>query len=241
MLHFTGMHVASALFFESPEQIFERVFAEMKPRTQLPGIEVQFCQFANPNSLIQLKNGKILVRITDVLEPAPSPIIESLAWVLLSKLYRKPVPAHEMLQYKRYIHRKDLRDRIQAVRLERGRKQVSAAQGEIYDLDLLFDQLNFQYFFGLMPRPAIGWSLRVSRGILGHYDPSHHTIVLSKRLDAADVPQFVVEYVLYHEMLHIKHPTEHRSGRRCVHTVEFKASERQFERFKEAKDALKCL
>ena len=235
------MHVASALLFETPEQIFERVWRELKPRTAVPAIEVQFCAFANPNSLIQLKNGKILARITDVLQPAPSPIIESLAWVLLSKLYRKPVPPHEMMQYKRYIHRKDMRDRIQAVRLERGRKQLSSAQGDVYDLDAIFDQLNFRYFFGLMPRPAIGWSLRVSHGILGHYDPSHHTIVLSKRLDSRDVPQMVVEYVLYHEMLHIKHPTEHRSGRRCVHTAEFKASERQFEHFKEARDALKRL
>lgn len=241
MLHFTGMHVAPALLVETPEQIFDRVWRQLKPRTTVPSIEVQFCAFANPNSQIQLKNGKILARVTDVLEPAPALIIESLAWVLLSKLYRKPVPAHELLQYKRYIHRKDIRDRIQTMRLERGRKQLTSAQGDVYDLDALFEQLNFHYFFGLMPKPAIGWSLRVSRGILGHYDPSHHTIVLSKRLDSLDVPRFVVEYVLYHEMLHIKHPTEHRSGRRCVHTAEFKASEKQFDRFKEAKDALKRL
>lgn len=241
MLHFTGMQVAPALFVESSLQIFDRIFRELKPRTPVPTIEVQFCAFANANSQIQLMSGKMTVRITDVLEQAPAAVIESLAWVLVSKLFRKPVPAHALLQYKRYLHRKEVRDQIQATRLERGRKQISAAQGEVYDLDHLFDSLNFQYFFGLMPRPVIGWSLRVSRGILGHYDASHHTIVLSKLLDSAGVPRFVVEYVLYHEMLHIKHPVEHRSGRRCVHTREFKASEKQFERFREAQDALKKL
>ncbi len=241
MLHFTGMQVAPAPIVESPSQIFDRVFREVKPRTQVPVIEVGFCAFANANSQIQLKNGKLTVRITDVLGEAPGLVIESLAWVLVSKLFRKPVPADALSQYKRYLHRKDVRDRIQAVRLERGRKQISSAQGEVYDLDQLFDALNFQYFFGLMPRPAIGWSLRVSRGILGHYDASHHTIVLSKVLDRASVPQFAVEYVLYHEMLHIKHPTEHRSGRRCVHTREFKTSEKRFERFEDAKEALKQL
>ena len=235
------MHVASALFFESPEQIFARVHREVKPRTPAPEIEVQFCPFANPNSMIQLKSGKMLVRITDVLTEAPAPILESLAWVLVSKLYRKPVPANELAQYKRYLHRKDMRDKIQAVRHERGRKQLASPQGDVYDLERLFDELNFRYFFGLMARPAIGWSLRDSRGILGHYDASHNTIVLSKILDSAALPQFVVEYVLYHEMLHIKHPTEHRSGRRCVHTPGFKASEKQFELYKEARDALKRL
>ena len=235
------MHVASAPFVDTPERIFARVFGELKPRTPVPAIEVDFCPFANPNSLIQLKQGRIRVRITDVLAPAPATVIEALAWVLLSKLYRRPVPPDELLRYKRYIQRKDLRDQIQSVRLERGRKQLSSAQGATYDLDQLFDQLNFQYFFGLMAKPALGWSLRVSRGTLGHYDQSHHTIVLSKRLDSADVPQFAVEYVLYHEMLHVKHPTLHHAGRRCVHTAEFKASEKRFEKFKEARDALKRL
>ena len=235
------MHVASALFVDTPQRIFARVFAELKPRTPVPAIEVDFCPFANPNSLIQLKQGRIRVRITDVLAPAPAMVIEALAWVLLSKLYRRPVPPDELLRYKRYIQRKDLRDQIQSVRQARGRKQLSSAQGATYDLDQLFDQLNFQYFFGLMAKPALGWSLRVSRGTLGHYDQSHHTIVLSKRLDSADVPQFAVEYVLYHEMLHVKHPTLHHAGRRCVHTAEFKASEKRFEKFKEARDALKRL
>jgi hypothetical protein len=235
------MHVASALFFETPEQIFARVFAELKPRTPVPAIEVVFRRFANANSLIQMKQGAIFVRITDILDAAPAPVIEALAWVLLSKLFRKPVPADELLRYRRYLQRKDMRDRIQAVRQERGHKLVSSSRGEVYDLDEVFDQMNFRYFFGLMPRPAIGWSLRVSRGVLGHYDASHHTIVLSKRLDSPDVPRLAVEYVMYHEMLHIKHPTEHRSGRRCVHTQEFKASEKQFEGLKEAKEALKRL
>jgi len=235
------MNVASALFFETHEEIFARVFCAVKPRTDVPPIAVEFRQFANPNSLIQFKQGKILVRITDVLSEAPAPIIESLAWVLLSKLFRKPVPGDELLLYKRYIQRKDVRERIHTVRQERGRKQISIPQGGAYDLDRLFDELNFRYFFGLMPRPALGWSLRRSRGILGHYDPSHHTIVLSKILDSPAVPQILVEYVLFHEMLHIKFPTEHRSGRRCIHTRDFKEAERQFEKLKEAKDALKRL
>jgi hypothetical protein len=46
---------------------------------------------------------------------------------------------------------------------------------------------------------------------------------------------------MYHEMLHLRHPVEHRGARRCVHTPEFKAAERQFERLAEAKQALKDL
>ena len=236
------MQIATALLFETPEQIFIRVFTALKPRTPMPPVSIEFCAFANPNSLIQLKHGKVRVRITDLLDGAPSPVLESLAWVLIAKLYRIPVPAGELLRYRRYLSRADMRDKIHCMRQERGRKLVAPAKGHAYDLDEVFDRLNFQYFFGLMAKPAIGWSRRASRSILGHYDPSHHTIVLSKLLDSPKVPLLVVEYVMFHEMLHIKFPTEHRTaGRRCIHTPSFKVAEKEFPQYKEARAALKQL
>jgi predicted metal-dependent hydrolase len=74
---------------------------------------------------------------------------------------------------------------------------------------------------------------------LGHYDPAHHAIVLSRALDRSKVPAYVVEYVLYHEMLHLKHPVEYRSERRCVHSAAFKAEERRFPEFERANRFLK--
>jgi hypothetical protein len=92
-----------------------------------------------------------------------------------------------------------------------------------------------------MSQPALGWSQRVSRATLGHYDPPHNTIVISKLLDRPTVPKLAVEYVLFHEMLHVRYPVEHNGSRRSVHTVEFKDAEKQFERFAEAKALLKKL
>jgi predicted metal-dependent hydrolase len=47
-----------------------------------------------------------------------------------------------------------------------------------------------------------------------------------------------VKYVLFHEMLHLKYPTEYRAVRRCVHTREFRQAERQFEDLEKAKREL---
>jgi len=90
-----------------------------------------------------------------------------------------------------------------------------------------------------MARPGLGWSVRPSRTTLGHYDPSHHMIVLSKVLDHPQVPRLAVEYVMFHEMLHLRHPVEHKGSRRCVHTPEFKLAEREFEQLKLAREMLK--
>lgn len=111
---------------------------------------------------------------------------------------------------------------------------ISGARGKHYDLERLFHRLNQQYFDGQLRRPALTWSQRRTRRTFGHYDAAHHTIVISRTLDDARVPQFVVEYVLYHEMLHIKHGVTHVNGRRCVHTPAFQEDERHFAGYDEA-------
>jgi hypothetical protein len=235
----TGLE--TAVFFETPEQICARVFRELRPRTPLPSIDVRFCPYANANSFIRMHGTRLEFRVSDLLEQAPAPIFEALAFMLIGKLFRKPVEAEYAHRYRRYLNRRDVRCALESARQNRGRKLVSAPRGDTYDLDAIFEELNFKYFFGLMSRPKIGWSLRVGRATLGHYDPSHHAIVLSKLLDRPEVPRIVVEYVLYHEMLHVRHPAEHNGVRRSVHTRDFKQAEKQFERLAEAKALVKTL
>ena len=233
------MSLQTALFFETPEQVFTRVFTELKPRTPVPPLRVEFCKFANANSFVRLDESGVQVRITDVLEGAPSQILEALAHILLSKLFRRPAPKMHAERYRRYLNRKEMRRSLQLVKQARGRKFVSGPRGACYDLEEIFEQLNRSHFHGLMARPLLGWSRTVSRTMLGHYDPSHNAIILSRLLDSPTVPHLAVEYVVFHEMLHLRFPVEHRGARRCVHTREFKEAEQQFPRLKEAKDLLK--
>jgi hypothetical protein len=234
-------HVESALLFETPEEIFVRVFRAVKPRTVAPTVSVKFCRFANANSTIRLESGRIEVRVTDLLRDAPAPILEALAYILVSKLHRRPIPRIYHHRYRLYLHRRDVRHAMQQARRERGRKLVSSPQGDHYNLEHLFEELNLRYFDGLMARPDLGWSLRPSRTTLGHYDPSHDMIVLSRILDDPGLSRIAVEYVMFHEMLHLRYPVEHKGTRRCVHTPEFKAAEKRFERLNEAKEILKKL
>jgi len=227
--------------FETAEQIYLRVFSCLKPRTAAPKIAVEFCQFANANAFISFKEGLLKVRIADVLEGAPAPIQEALAFILLGKLYRKDIGGTYALRYRRYLNRADVRRQLHLVRQIRGRKQIEDPQGLHYNLEEMFEDLNLRFFDGLMARPQIGWSKQASRTMLGHYDPSHHAIVLSRVLDQPGVDRLAVEYVLFHEMLHLKHPVDHQGARRCVHTPEFKAAEKQFPGFKEAKALLRKL
>ena len=229
--------------FESVEDLYRRVFRQMKPRTPAPDFDVRFRPYANLDSKIRLEAGhrRISVKISDQLEQAPPQIHESLAWVLLSKLYRKQPPEEVVERYRSFINRKEIRDRAMDVRRSRGRKQVRHPRGRTYDLEAMFDELNAAYFEGTLKKPRIGWSPNSSKRLLGHYDPAHDTIVLSGLLDEAHMPEYVTRYVLFHEMLHLKHPVEYRDSRRCVHSREFKAEERKFPEYAAAIRFLKTL
>jgi hypothetical protein len=230
----------SSLFFETPEEIYARVFRELKPRTPVPGLKVEFCEFANADSFIRLENGRLHVRITDLLSGAPAPVMEALAHILLGKLYRKPIARMYNHRYRLYLNRKDVRRQAQLVRQIRGRKFISGPQGEHYNLDEIFERLNGQFFDGLMGRPQLGWSRGRSRSMLGHFDPSHNAIIISRILDQLPMA-LALDYVMFHEMLHLQHPVDHAGARRRVHTREFREAERKFPRLKEAKELLKRL
>jgi len=220
------------------EEIFARVFRQLRPRTAVPLILVQFRTYANANAQIKLEDGTLLVRIADTLADAPESVIEALAEILLSKLFRRAVPAASNDRYRRYLNRRDVRRNLDKVRQTRGRKHLRPPQGNCYNLEEVFEELNFRYFHGLMARPVLGWSLQASRTMLGHYDPPHNAIVLSGILDRPETPRLAVDYVMFHEMLHLHFPAELRGARRCVHTRAFKEAEKRFESLKEAKAIL---
>jgi hypothetical protein len=130
---------------------------------------------------------------------------------------------------------------MHVVRQIRGRKFVSGPAGAHHQLDQIFEDLNGRFFDGLMGRPLLGWSRRPSRSMLGHFDPSHNAIIISRIFDTNRIPKLALEYVLFHEMLHLRYPVDHRGARRRVHTREFRDAERRFPQLKEAKEILKRL
>ena len=233
------MQVETALFFETPEQIYARVFRSLRPRTTLPAIQVRFRNYANANARVRLNAHSMRVDISDLLESAPAPIHEALAIILLSKLFgRRPEPT-VLARYRFYITRPDVQCEIERARKARGRKAFRGSKGQFYDLAVVFDELNTRYFGGQLATPRLGWSLRRSRVTLGHYDSLHRTIVITSALDDKNVPGLLLKFVLFHEMLHIKFPTQIRGLRRCIHTKEFKTAERAFEKYETAMQELK--
>ena len=227
--------------FESTQDIYARVFRRLCPRTALPEIVISFKSYCNANCYIRWKNQRIEATHADVLMTAPPFVTEAIASILLARLYKKRVPQEYAEVYRCFMNNPETRQQIEKLRRERGVKRMGPSLGDYYDLEQIFDELNRQWFGSALNRPKLGWTPKSSRRILGHYDPVHHAIVLSKLLDTPKASEDLVRYVMFHEMLHIKHPIRYAQGRRVIHSKDFQDEERSYPNFDVLKEQLRKL
>jgi len=207
----------------------------------MPPMTVRFRRFTSLNTTIRLREGQIKVSLSDLLEGAPESVIRAIAHILLAKLYKKPIDAAHNLRYKRFASSAAVTRQTEIIRHARGSKRYFGPEGRYYNLEEVFDTLNTQFFGGMLGRPELTWSENHAKRSLGHYDAAHNTIVVSRVFDRPSSPRYAIEYLLYHEMLHLKHPVRMRGTRRCVHSAEFKAEERRFPQLDEAMAFIKRL
>src|SRR5262249_2936344 len=150
-------------------EIFHESYRELCPAAPIPELKIDFFAFANVNNTIRLRQGKLLVRISDLLEGAPESVLSAIAHILLAKMYRKPIDRGKAARYRKYVGSHEITRKAHLVRQMRGRKRLLSAKGRFYDLDAIFEDLNRQFFHGLMARPTMSWSKLRTRRILGHY------------------------------------------------------------------------
>ena len=209
-------------------QIFGAVYLKLEGERPCPPILVEYYGFVGINHTVRLREGRLLVRLSDLFKRAPASVLEALAAILLTKLYGRTVPVTARSVYREFSNSPEMRRRAQVSQRKRGRKLLASPVGNCYHLTVLFDELNQEYFNGRLPYVRLGWSLRKSRRILGHFDPAHRTITLSRWLDQPKVPAVVVRFVLFHEMLHAKFLAQSFFNVRNPHSRRFREEEQAF-------------
>ena len=84
------------------------------------------------------------------------PVQEALAAILISKLFKRRPDVDWVARYRRYLNRADMRRYLTELKKQRGRKSYRDPKGGTYDLCHLFEEINHEYFGGLMARPDLG-------------------------------------------------------------------------------------
>jgi hypothetical protein len=227
--------------FTQIDKLYAEAFRQLGHNRPVPQIEVKFYPYTGLNHTIRLRSGCVYVRISDIIADAPIEVHRALAFILVAKLLKKKIPALHERTYRQHTYSPEVRRAAELARQRRGRKIVSTTRGQAYDLDKIFRRLNYRYFEGGLSKPTLTWSRTRTHRILGHHDSIHDTIVISKTLDSHDVPEWLVEFVLYHEMLHIKHPARIVNGRRHHHTKAFRTDEKRFPFYEQAQELIEQL
>ena len=219
-------------------RLFQRIFTRLGIQARPPRFEVEWYPYANLVHTIRLREDTAYVRLSDVLRPSPDAILEAAAGLLLARLYRRRPPRDLVVRYREFAEHAATRQRIVRVRRARGRRGASGPQGTAHHLGPLFVRLNRDHFSGRLRRPHLAWSKRPWRRQLGIYDAGLDQIVLNRRLDRANVAECAVAYVLYHEMLHVKHPVRRARCGLEAHSAEFRREEKQFAEYEKARKIL---
>ena len=223
------------------DRIFQRIFTRLGCQGRPPHFHVELYPYANLAHTLRLRNDVARARLSDILRGAPIPVIEAAAAILLGQMYRRRVPGELRDLYREFALAHSTRRHIARVRRKRARRIEHDPCGAAHDLAPMFAALNVEYFGGRLRRPRLGWSARAWRSQFGCFDPSLNQIVMNQRLDRPDVPSYAVELILYHEMLHVKHPVRAAACGLQAHSLEFRAEEKRFVHYARARKFLEHL
>ncbi len=216
------------------QQIFAAAYRQVTQRERAPVIVACFYPYADLTHTIRSRDSRVVAKVSDLLREAPPPVLQAVARLLWSRLLKQKKSADDQRLYQQFVEQGEVQESVAQSRLQREAKPPDDSVGEFYDLRQFFVRLNRRYFNNTLPRPSLGWSRRPTKRLLGHHDYAHQSIVISCALDDANIPPYVIEFLLYHEMLHLKHPPRTVNGRNHYHTAAFRAEEERFAHYDEA-------
>lgn len=101
-------------------------------------------------------------------------------------------------------------------------------------LEQSFDRVNERYFYGFVEKPNLVWGGN-SKTSLGSYDYKIDTIKISRVFTSN---KELIDFVMYHEILHKKNKFQSKQGRTVFHDKKFRDKERQFENHKDMEKKL---
>jgi len=202
------------------------------PEARALSVWVSFYPYKNLSHTIRLREGVIYIRLSDKMTGAPRAVWQSLLLMLMARLFRYQVDPGWRKVYRHYVASlvEDNPPDSRAV------AETYQAAGTFFNLEERFHALNKRFFDGRLKKPVLGWSQRESLRRLGFFDAHRQLLVVSRSLDRKRTPGFVIDYILYHEMLHIAIPVEVVNGRRRIHPPEFKRRERLYPDFERAQN-----
>lgn len=219
-------HIQAIKNFHS---LFQQIRIPLKYRKTQPSFHL--CHIS-PLYQIQVKNSVMVFQIQESFLSATRPVYLAILQTAYGKNQRDSKKI--IRNYTRTTTYRHLREKLEYLQIPRG----TYAAGNAVDLEKVFRRVNKSYFQGSVPQPHLVWSIRPTYRKFGHYAFDTDTVMVSKSLDSSQVPEFVLDYIMYHEILHKRMGTIQKNGQNYAHTPEYKTRDKEFPFWSEAQDFL---
>ncbi len=219
------------------EACFRRVARELG----LSSVTASFSRYSELKHTWSVSGHTIEYRISDYLVDAPEDVLESLAWYLLCRSRSMPCPDGRDARYLSFSRSKQFWSSVKDTYLRRSRNLALGPKGRHRDLKTVFDYVNSFYFSNRLKDPILAWTAESPRQRLGFYFEQLNLLAINSVFDSETVPRFVLEFVMFHELLHHVDAQSGRHRLRVHHTKSFKEQERAFRMYDEAECWLRRL
>jgi hypothetical protein len=202
-------------------------------------VRVTYAEYRELKHTWSTRNGDIAFKISDYLDAAPEDVQRSLAWYLLCRAHGRKCPNGEERPYLAYVRSKELWSNKRETFLSRTKNLSFAPRGDVRDLKSVFEYVNSYYFSGRLKDPDLAWVDESPLVRFGFYFEPLNLLATNKILDTERIPRYVLEFVMYHELLHYVDPGNGRTRRRVHHTKEFREQEKAFSHYEESEHWLR--
>lgn len=219
----------------------ESIFRQVGKQLTSDRVSAEFHPYSELKHTWRKRQSTVFFRISDYMDASPEAVIEALAWFLMCRVYGKRCPDGVAETYLEHARSREMWAPKKPIYVRRARNLGFRPVGAHRDLGAVFDYVNSCYFGGTVRRPDLAWVKESPSTRLGFYFEPLDILAANRTLDSEKVPRYVLEFVVYHELLHGVLDAKGTATRRLHHTREFRERERQFSMYGEAEDWLSRL
>lgn len=220
------------------EEILDTTFTTMGAAYGFEEVKADFMSFKEFKSTWQRLGKKVSFEISDYLGGARPEIMGDFAQALYGRIEKRTPGCVYSPRLKAYLESDDFVQRNQATYIRRSRNLTRSAEGQHFDLQESYERLVDSGIVSPSRDVSLNWTRGSNRMRVGYCSVLMRVVAISSLLDSDKVPDFVHEYVLYHELLHLE---DGLSDGHRHHPPEFKAREKLHPKWRESEDWLRKL
>ncbi len=192
----------------------EEAFRELFPEREIPRIEIRYSsRLGSYNSNVRYTSHSLTFNLSGEWKDVDESIQKGLVQSLMMRVYKSSTKKTNYTDlydsFMRHLHR-----------------SVAKTQSDPALLSS-FERVNTTFLYGQMGRPNLVWG-KYTKRVLGNYNYHTDTIRISRYF--MEAPLEILDYIMYHELLHKQIKFTTSGGRSLHHSSHFRKKEKEFPR-----------